>query len=44
MLGQLFLGYFSGPVEGIILIVITFIITGFYGLQLTNYFMILPTY
>ena len=36
VLGQLFLGYFSGPVEGIIMIVIIFTITGFYGLQLIS--------
>ena len=41
VLGQLFLGYFSGPVEGIIMIVIIFTITGFYGLQLTHFFVIL---
>ncbi|KAF9010679.1 choline ethanolaminephosphotransferase [Cyathus striatus] len=29
--GQLFLGYFSGPVEGIIMIVIIYAITGVYG-------------
>ena len=36
VLGQLFFGYFSGPVEGIIMIVIIFTITGFYGLQLIS--------
>ena len=41
VLGQLFLGYFSGPVEGIIMIVIIFTITGFYGLKLTRFFVIL---
>lgn len=30
-LGQLYLGVFSGPVEGILMIVIIFMITGFYG-------------
>ncbi|KAF9554059.1 Choline/ethanolaminephosphotransferase [Agrocybe pediades] len=29
--GQLFLGYFSGPVEGIIMIVVIYLITGYYG-------------
>lgn len=29
--GQLYLGVFSGPVEGILMIVMIFIITGFYG-------------
>ncbi|KAF8167153.1 choline ethanolaminephosphotransferase [Crassisporium funariophilum] len=29
--GLLFLGYFSGPVEGIIMIVIIYLISGFYG-------------
>ncbi|KAH7105087.1 hypothetical protein BKA62DRAFT_691625 [Auriculariales sp. MPI-PUGE-AT-0066] len=29
--GQLYLGVFSGPVEGILMIVIVYIITGFYG-------------
>ncbi|KAF4611587.1 hypothetical protein D9613_004532 [Agrocybe pediades] len=28
---QLFLGYFSGPVEGIIMIVVIYLITGYYG-------------
>ena len=31
--GQLFLGYFSGPVEGIIMIIIIYVITGFRGSQ-----------
>ena len=36
--GQLYLGVFSGPVEGILLIVIIFIMTGFYGaLKSSNY-------
>ena len=43
VLGQLFLGYFSGPVEGIIMIVIIFTITGFYGLKLTRFFLYLLT-
>lgn len=30
-LGQLFLGYFSGPVEGIIMIVVIYMVTGYYG-------------
>ncbi|KAH9486034.1 Cholinephosphotransferase 1 [Psilocybe cubensis] len=29
--GQLYLGYFSGPVEGILMIVAIYIISGFYG-------------
>ncbi|KAF9055620.1 Choline/ethanolaminephosphotransferase [Panaeolus papilionaceus] len=29
--GQLFLGYFSGPVEGIIMIVVIYMVTGYYG-------------
>src|SRR4051812_27627622 len=29
--GTLYLGYFSGPVEGIIIIVVLYIITGVYG-------------
>jgi hypothetical protein len=29
--GVLFLGYFSGPVEGIIIIVVIYFISGFYG-------------
>ena len=29
--GQLYLGVFSGPTEGIVMIVLIFIITGFYG-------------
>jgi len=29
--GQLYLGVFSGPVEGILMIVMIFIVTGFYG-------------
>ncbi|KAJ8489961.1 hypothetical protein ONZ45_g13371 [Pleurotus djamor] len=29
--GQLYLGIFSGPVEGILLIVLMYIVTGFYG-------------
>lgn len=29
--GQLYLGVFSGPVEGIIMLVVLYIITGFYG-------------
>jgi hypothetical protein len=29
--GQLYLGVFSGPVEGILMIVTIFMITGFYG-------------
>ncbi|CAA7265644.1 unnamed protein product [Cyclocybe aegerita] len=31
--GQLFLGYFSGPVEGIIMIVTIYMISGYYGPQ-----------
>jgi ethanolaminephosphotransferase len=30
--GQLYLGVFSGPVEGILMIVAIFTITGFYGI------------
>jgi len=29
--GQLYLGVFSGPIEGIVIIVLIFLITGFYG-------------
>jgi ethanolaminephosphotransferase len=29
--GVLFLGYFSGPVEGILMIVVIYFITGFFG-------------
>lgn len=32
-LGQLYLGVFSGPVEGILLIVGIFIVTGIYGMS-----------
>ena len=32
-LGQLYLGVFSGPVEGILMIVGIYMITGFYGKQ-----------
>ena len=35
-LGQLYLGVFSGPVEGILIIVIIFAITGFTGVFLFN--------
>lgn len=31
--GTLYLSYFSGPVEGILMVVIVFIITGFYGMR-----------
>ncbi|KAF8958271.1 choline ethanolaminephosphotransferase [Flammula alnicola] len=34
--GQLFLGHFSGPVEGILMIVAIFAISGFYGPQFWN--------
>ena len=34
-LGQLFLGVFSGPVEGIIIIVAIYAITGYYGKYIT---------
>jgi len=37
MLGQLFLGYFSGPVEGILIIITIYIITGFHGSQLIDF-------
>lgn len=33
--GQLFLGVFSGPVEGIIIIVAIYAITGFFGKYVT---------
>ena len=42
MLGQLFLGYFSGPVEGIIMIIMIFIVSGFHGLLLAHFFLMLP--
>jgi len=29
--GVLFLGYFSGPVEGILIVVVIYIVTGFRG-------------
>jgi hypothetical protein len=31
-LGQLYLGVFSGPVEGIIMIVVIYLLTGVYGM------------
>lgn len=31
--GQLYLGIFSGPVEGIIMIVAIYILTGIYGMH-----------
>ncbi|KAF8816219.1 Choline/ethanolaminephosphotransferase [Phlegmacium glaucopus] len=34
--GQLFLGYFSGPVEGIIMIIVIYIISGFRGPSFWN--------
>ena len=33
LLGQLYLSYFSGPVEGILMIVAIFIITGSFGMR-----------
>lgn len=33
--GQLYLGVFSGPVEGILMIVGLYIVTGFYGKHCT---------
>ena len=35
--GQLYLGVFSGPVEGILLIVGIYVITGFYGMSCLGY-------
>jgi hypothetical protein len=35
-LGQLYLGVFSGPVEGILMIVAIYVITGFYGAHQTD--------
>jgi ethanolaminephosphotransferase len=34
-LGQLYLGVFSGPVEGILMVIVVFIITGFCGASIT---------
>lgn len=31
--GQLYLGYFSGPVEGILMIVVIFLVTGYAGMS-----------
>ena len=37
--GQLYLGVLSGPTEGILMIVVIFIITGFYGAcKSSNYY------
>jgi len=30
--GVLFLGYFSGPVEGILIVVAIYLVTGFHGM------------
>lgn len=29
--GQLYLGVFSGPIEGILMVVAVFVVTGFFG-------------